>query len=142
MATAKKGDTVRVHYTGKHDDGTVFDTSRDSEPLPLTIGKHHVIKGFEDAIVGMNVGDTKTVRITADEAYGARREELTARFERTKFPKDINPEVGLHLQVKQPDGTVLNVLITEVSETEVAVDANHPFAGMDLNFDLELVAIV
>ncbi|MDA8168120.1 MAG: peptidylprolyl isomerase [Nitrospiraceae bacterium] len=139
--TAKNGDTVKVHYTGKFDDGFVFDSSDGREPLEFTIGKHQVIKGFEEGVEGMSVGESKSIKISSDEAYGPRHENLMLRFRRDQFPPNIKPEVGLTLQLRQPDGGILDVMVTGITEEKVTLDANHPLAGKDLNFDVKLVEI-
>ncbi len=141
MPQAKNGDTVKVHYTGTLTDGTVFDSSREREPLSFTLGKGQLIPGFEDAVTGMKVGDTTIAKIPADQAYGPMREEMVARVEKGQFPEGLNPEVGQKLQVPQQDGHVLIVTVTEVDETHVTLDANHPLAGKDLVFEIELVEI-
>jgi peptidylprolyl isomerase len=135
-ALAKTGDTVRVHYTGKLSDGTVFDTSVGSEPLELTLGQGKVIASFEQAIIGMKVGETRTFTLTADQAYGQRQEDLVFEVGRDKLSPDIKPEVGMQLQGSQGVVTII-----KVSETTITVDANHPLAGQDLTFDIELVEI-
>lgn len=135
-ALAKSGDTVKVHYTGKLADGTVFDSSVGSEPYEFTLGQGQTISGFEQAVIGMKVGETKTVTIPVDEAYGPRRDDLIVESGRDRLSPDINPEVGMQLTSGQ--GTVT---IIEVSETTVKIDANHPLAGQDLTFDIELVEI-
>lgn len=142
MGSAKPGDTVKVHYTGKLRDGTVFDTSTKREPLEFTIGQRQVIPGFEEAVVGMNSGDSKNVEIAADQAYGPHRDEMVVAVGREKLPEDVEPEVGQQLNMQQPDGQAIPVRITEVSESAVKLDANHPLAGRDLKFDLQLVEIV
>jgi len=140
-ALAKTGDTVKVHYTGKLADGTVFDTSVGSEPLEFTLGQSKVIAGFEQAIISMKVRESKTVTIPADQAYGQRRDDMIFEVGRDELPPDIGPEVGMQLQMNQGDGGIAIVTITEVSETTVKIDANHPLAGQDLTFDIELVEI-
>ncbi len=142
MAQAKEGDTVKVHYTGKLEDGTVFDTSSDRAPLEFTIGGGQIIRGFEQAVVGMEPGDTKTATIPPEEAYGPRREDMTLTVEREQFPEEINPEPGQQLQVQQPDGRAAVVVVSDVSESTVTLDANHPLAGQPLTFDIRLVDIV
>jgi len=141
MSQAKNGDTVKVHYTGTLDDGTVFDSSREREPLSFTLGKGQLIPGFENAVTGMKVGDTTTANIPSDQAYGPVREEMVARVEKDQFPEGMNPELGQQLQVPQQDGQMLIVTVTEVDDTHVTLDANHPLAGKDLTFDIELVEI-
>ncbi len=142
MAQAKEGDTVKVHYTGKLGDGTVFDTSEEQTPLEFTIGSGQIIPGFERAVVGMEPGETKTATISPEEAYGQHREDMTLAVERGQFPEDINPEPGQQLQVQQPDGRTAIVVVSDVSESTVTLDANHPLAGQPLTFDIELVDII
>lgn len=142
MAQAKSGDTVRVHYTGTFDDGTVFDTSIEREPLQFTVGAGMVIAGFDNAVTGMEPGQKKTVNIPAEQAYGPRSEELVAEIGRDRLPADLEIEIGQQLQVGLADGDQAVVMIVDVSETTVTLDANHPMAGMDLNFELELIEIV
>jgi len=141
MPEAKQNDTVRVHYTGKLDDGSVFDSSLEREPIEFTIGEGHVIPGFEQAVVGMNLGETKTVRIQSDDAYGPYREDMVLTVERSQFPSDIEPAVGQALQVQQSNGEPFVVTVSEVSEASVKLDANHPLAGKDLTFEIQLVEI-
>jgi peptidylprolyl isomerase len=142
MAQAKTGDTVKVHYTGKLDDGTVFDTSADREPLQFTIGEGQIIPDFEQAIVGMNPGESKTVQIPSERAYGPHHEEMIMVVDRKEFPEDLEPRVDQRLQVRQPDGQEFAVTVTDVSESKVTLDGNHPLAGKDLTFDVELSEIV
>lgn len=141
MAQAKTGDSVKVHYTGKFEDGEVFDTSANKEPLQFTIGEKQVIPGFEEAVIGMNPGESKTARIAADKAYGPRRTELVMVVSKDRFPPGLEPEVDRMLQVGQADGSNFVVKVTEISEAGVTLDANHPLAGKDLTFDIQLVAI-
>jgi len=142
MTQAKLGDTVRVHYTGRLEDGTVFDTSIDRDPLQFTIGEGWLIPGFEEAVVGMNPGESKTTTIPADKAYGPYYEEMVVEVSRSQFPEDLEPEVGQQLQILQADGRAIVVRVTEVSESSVTLDANHPLAGKDLIFDIQLMEIV
>lgn len=135
----KNGDRVRVHYTGKLDNGQEFDSSRDGDPLEFTVGEGQVIPGFEEAVRGMNVGDTKTVEIEPDDAYGQRREQLVQSVAREGMNLDVEPQEGMNLIMQLPDGNQIPVAITEVSETHVTLDANHPLAGEKLTFDLEVV---
>ncbi len=141
MTQAKHGDTVKVHYTGKLDDGTVFDSSANRDPLEFTIGSGNIIPGFERAVLGMNPGDSKTEVIPTSEAYGPYMEEMVVTIDRQQMPPDIQPEVGQQLHIQQPDGNVLPVIITDVSGSTVTLDANHPLAGEDLTFDIQLVEI-
>jgi peptidylprolyl isomerase len=141
MATALAGDSVSVHYTGKLDDGTVFDSSRDREPLAFTIGEGMLIPGFEKAVLGMSPGDSAQVRIPAEEAYGPYRQELLSRVPREDFPPSITPEVGLQLEATGEEGERMLVTITEVDEQSILIDGNHPLAGQDLNFSIQLLEI-
>jgi FKBP-type peptidyl-prolyl cis-trans isomerase 2 len=142
MAEAKTGDTVKVHYTGKLNDGTVFDTSADRDPLQFTIGEGQLISEFEEAVVGMNPGDTKTIQIASEDAYGPHHEEMVMEVDRSEFPEDIDPQVNQRLQVRQPDGQTFAVTVTDVSDAKVKLDGNHPLAGKDLTFDIELNEII
>ncbi len=141
MAQAKANDTVRVHYTGRLGDGTVFDSSREREPLEFTIGEGQVIPGFENGVIGMAPGDTRTLEIPAESAYGPYREDMLLDVSRDQFPDSIQPMVGQRLQLRQPDGQTMLVTVSAVGENEVTLDANHPLAGKDLIFDVELVGI-
>ena len=141
MAQAKDGDKVQVHYTGKLDDGSVFDSSIGRDPLEFTIGGGKMIPGFEKGVLGMAVGESKTIRIPANEAYGQRDEDRVIKIPRAQFPPNINPEVGQQLQLREPGGHALMVTIAEVTDEMVTLDGNHPLAGQDLNFDLQLVQI-
>jgi peptidylprolyl isomerase len=141
MAQAKTGDTVKVHYTGKLDDGTVFDTSSDREPLQFTIGQGQLIPDFEQAVVGMNPGESKTIQIPSENAYGPHRQEMVMEVDRSEFPENLEPKVDQRLQVSQSDGRTFPVTVTGVSESKVTLDANHPLAGKDLTFDIQLSEI-
>jgi peptidylprolyl isomerase len=140
MSQAKSGDTVRVHYTGTLDDGTQFDSSRGREPLEFTLGGGQMIPGFEKAVDGMAVGDSKTINIPATEAYGERHDQMVQEVPREHMPDEIELEVGMQLQAEGPAGPVI-VTVTALGEENVTLDGNHPLAGKDLTFDLELVAI-
>ena len=140
MAQAKSGDTVKVHYTGKLEDGTVFDSSREREPLEFTLGGNQVIPGFENGITGMDVGESKTIIIPPEEAYGPRHPGWPRNFKKDQLPAGMEPAPGTFLQVQQPDGSVIQVVISQVAEDEVTID-NHPLAGQSLYFDVELVGI-
>jgi len=141
MAQAKEGDTVKVHYTGKLKDGTVFDQSAGKEPLEFTIGEGRVIPGFEEAVKGMEPGQSKTVEVSSEEAYGPRRDEMILQVDRSRLPEDLDPEVGQQLQSHQENGQTVILTVTDVSEQEVTLDANHPLAGQDLQFEIELFEI-
>jgi peptidylprolyl isomerase len=142
MAEAKNGDKVRVHYTGSTEDGTVFDSSKDREPLEFTLGETGIIPGFQEIIVGMNPGDTKTDTIPPEKAYGPHREEMVLDVEREKLPQDLDLEVGQHLQLSRSDGQVIPVQVTKLDDASVTIDANHPLAGKDLTFEVDLLEIV
>jgi peptidylprolyl isomerase len=142
MAQAKKGDTVQVHYTGKLEDGTVFDTSRERHPLQFTLGNGQVIAGFENAITGMNIGESKTAVIPVEQGYGPRRDDMIVTIKRDTLPPDLTAKVGQRLEITQTDDQVMLVTVTGVSESSITIDANHPLAGKVLTFDLELVGIV
>ena len=137
----KNGDTVKVHYTGKLENGEVFDSSRDRQPLEFTVGEGNVIPGFEKAVLDMEIGEQKSVEIPPDEAYGPRREELVVEVDRSEFPGHIEPSIGQRLQMQQPEGSVVNLLITDMSDETVTLDANHPLAGMTLFFEVEVMEI-
>ena len=142
MAQAKAGDKISVHYTGKLTDGTLFDSSTGREPLEFEIGSGMVIKGFDEGVAGMSVGEKKTVHIPASEAYGDMNPEHMAVFDKAEIPSDIPYEVGMQLNMHQDgSGQVMPVTVVEVTDTTITLDANHPLAGKDLIFDLELVAI-
>jgi FKBP-type peptidyl-prolyl cis-trans isomerase 2 len=142
MTQAKQGDTVNVHYTGKLEDGTVFDTSRSRHPLQFTIGKGQVIAGFEQAIIGMNLGESKTMTIPEEQAYGQRRQDMIVTVQRDQLPPDLNPAVGQRLELTQTDDQNVLVTVTAMTDTTLTLDANHPLAGKDLIFDIELLKIV
>lgn len=142
MAQAKEGDTVRVQYTGKLKDGTIFDTSDEREPLEFTIGKGEIIPGFERAVIGMKPGETKTATIPPEEAYGPHRDDMLFTIDRDQFPEDIQPRPGQQLQIQQPGGQAAIVTVSDVSELTVTLDVNHPLAGQPLTFDIKLLDIV
>lgn len=142
MGEAKTGDKVQIHYTGKLDDGTTFDTSSGRDPLEFEVGSGQVISGFDKAVEGMSEGENKSVTIDPSDAYGERHEQLVQEVPKSALPDDIDPEVGMALQSRSPDGQVTQLTVTEVSDESITVDANHPLAGQALNFDIELVKIV
>lgn len=141
MSKAKNGDGVKVHYTGQLISGDVFDTSKNREPLEFEIGGGKVIPGFEKGIIGMEVGESKRIAIDPGEAYGPRREELVVNVMKSDFPDHITPTVGQQLRMRQQDGSSVNVIIADINEDNVTIDANHPLAGQTLYFDVELVEI-
>ena len=139
--TAKSGNTVQVHYVGKRNDGTVFDSSRDrDEPLAFELGSGQVIPGFEDAVEGMELGEVRKVRIEPENAYGERREDLLLEVGREHVPEGVDLEAGTRLQL-QRDGRAIPVTVTEIGDETITLDANHPLAGEELNFEIELVGV-
>lgn len=141
MSQVKQNDTVRVHYTGKLTDGQVFDSSLEREPIEFTMGQGQLIPGFEKGLLEMKVNEKKTIEIPAEEAYGAPNAELIQEVEKNQLPEEIKPEPGMGLVSKSPDGREMNLVVKEVKEETIVVDGNHPLAGKDLIFDLEVVEI-
>ncbi len=141
MSAAKVGDTVKVHYTGTLHDGSQFDSSRGGEPLEFTLGSGQLISGFNAAVDGMSVGESKTVTIPSDQAYGAHNPEMMQQVPRSSMPADLELAEGMTLTASSPDGRKLNFKVVEFDDEKVSVDGNHPLAGKDLTFDLELVEI-
>jgi len=141
MSQAKSGDTVKIHYTGTLEDGEEFDSSVGREPLEFALGSGQVIPGFDNAVDGMTVGESKTVTLPAAEAYGDRHDQLVQEVPRTALPEDMTPEVGMQLQSQNPDGQIMNLVVIEVGVESVTLDGNHPLAGKDLTFAIELVEI-
>lgn len=142
MQQVKTGDKVKVHYNGKLRNGETFDSSEGREPLEFTVGGGQVIKGFDQGVMGMQVGDKKTVEIEVGDAYGEKNEDMIIEFPKTQFPPDMEPEAGMQLMMNNGEGQSFPVLVKEVMEETVLLDANHPLAGEDLVFDIELVEIV
>ena len=141
MTQVKTGDTVRIHYTGTLADGTEFDSSQGRDPLEFTVGSGQIIPGLDQAIPGMAVGDSKSVEVPAESAYGAVNPAAIQKVPRSQVPDEIPLEVGLQLQVQAPDGRVVPVTVSEMDEESVTLDMNHPLAGKNLTFAIELVAI-
>ncbi len=141
MSKAKAGDNVKVHYTGKLNDGTVFDSSEGRAPLEFEVGAGMMIKGFDAAVYGMEIGEKVTAEISAAEAYGESNPELIIDVPRQNLPADLKPEIGQQLAMSQPNGQQMPVKVAEVHEDKVVIDANHDLAGKDLIFDIELVSI-
>lgn len=142
MTQAKNKDSVKVHYTGKLKDGTVFDSSKDRSPLQFQLGQGQIIPGFEQAVIGMSPGETKTVNIPSNQAYGPRLEELIQEVPRQQLPTDMEFQVGQRLQLGQDKERPMIVEVTDVSEASITLDANHPLAGKELLFDIELLEII
>lgn len=141
MAQVKSGDKVAIHYTGTLLDGTTFDSSDGRDPLEFEVGSGQIIPGLDVAIPGMEVGDKKTVKIACADAYGPLNPEMRQSIPREGIPADIKLEVGVQLQMQTPDGQAMPVMVVELDEATVTLDANHPLAGKDLQFDIELMQI-
>jgi FKBP-type peptidyl-prolyl cis-trans isomerase 2 len=141
MSQVKENNTVKVHYTGKLSDGQVFDSSEGKEPLEFTLGQGRLIPGFEKGLIDMKLNEKKTITIVSEEAYGPVREDLIQEVPKTELPQEITPEVGMGLVSKSPDGQEMNLQVVEVRDASIVLDGNHPLAGKDLTFDLEVVEI-
>jgi len=141
MSRAKPGDTVKIHYKGSLNDGTVFDSSEGREPLEFKIGEGDIIPGVEEAVIGMKPDEVKTATVPPEKAYGDYREEMVVEVDKSQFPEHIDPSVGQQLELRQSDGQTVVVRVTDVSEENVKLDANHPLAGKDLTFEIELKKI-
>ena len=138
---ATVGDTVRVHYEGFLEDGNLFGSSRNSEPLEFTIGERTLIPAFETAVVGMEEGDTKSVSVAPEDAFGERREELVRTIDKEQLPSHIDPQIGKVLEIRAEEGENVRAQITDVTEDRLTIDANHPLAGRRVTFEIELVEI-
>lgn len=141
MSTANSGDTVKIHYSGTLSDGTPFDSSEGREPIEFAVGAGQVIPGFEKAVEGMAVGESKSVTIPPEDAYGPHQEQLVQEVPNSVLPPDLAPEVGMQLQGTNGDGQTMHFVVTDVKEESLTLDGNHPLAGRELNFDIQLVAI-
>jgi peptidylprolyl isomerase len=141
MQEAKSGNQVKVHYHGRLQDGTTFDSSEGRSPLEFEVGAGQVIKGFDDGVLGMKEGDKKTIHIPVEDAYGEKSEDMVIEFPRDQFPPDMKPEIGMQLNLRGQDGRNFPVVISEVKNEFIVLDGNHPLAGKDLIFDIEMVEI-
>jgi peptidylprolyl isomerase len=141
MAQVKQGDTIQVNYTGKLPDGTIFDSSVGRHPLQFTLGKGQLIAGFEKAVIGMAAGDKKTVVVPVAEAYGPRQQSAVVEVERKGFPGNFEPQIGQRLELTQEDDSTILVTVAGLTDTHITLDANHPLAGKDLTFEIELLSI-
>jgi FKBP-type peptidyl-prolyl cis-trans isomerase 2 len=141
MSQVKENNTVKVHYTGKLSDGQVFDSSEGKEPLEFTLGQGRLIPGFEKGLMDMKLNEKKTITITKEEAYGEVNQDLIQEVQKSELPQEITPEVGMGLVSKSSDGQEMNLQVVEVREASIVLDGNHPLAGKDLTFDLEVVDI-
>jgi len=137
--TIKKGDKVKVDYTGKLDDGTVFDTSDGKQPLEFEVGAGMVIKGFDEAVVGMKKGEEKEIKLKPEDAYGEPKKDLLKKIPKEQLPKEPEPKAGMALMLSTPDGKQFPAKITEVGKDDVTIDLNHPLAGKNLNFKIKIV---
>lgn len=142
MVVAKKGDTVKVHYTGRLENGEIFDSSDGKTPLNFIVGQREVIKGFDEAVEGMIVGEEKTVTIEPEKAYGKSKDELIQKVQRSEMPEGLDYSVGNQIEITRQDGSLFYVMVKDVSDTDVSLDANHPLAGKRLVFDLRMEDIV
>lgn len=142
MQSVRKGDTVKVHYHGKLTNGETFDSSEGRNPLEFKVGSGMVIKGFDDGVLDMKVGEKKTVEIPVGQAYGLQKEDLIFHFPKDKIPAGMQVEKGMHLELRNENGQPVPVIVSSVEEDVITLDANHPLAGKDLIFDIELVEIV
>lgn len=142
MQQVQSGDTVKVHYHGRLTDGTTFDSSEGRDPLEFQVGSGQVIAGFDNGVMGMVIGEKKTVQIPVDDAYGPKNPEMLIEFPREQVPEDMPLEAGMRLNLNNSQGQVVPVVITEIREEVILLDANHPLAGEDLTFDIELVEII
>jgi len=141
MNQVKENNTIKVNYTGKLPDGQIFDSSEGKEPLEFTLGEGQLIPGFEKGVIDMKINEKKTITVAKEEAYGEIHKHLIQEVKRTELPKDLEPEVGMGLVSKTPDGQEMNLRVVEVKEESIVIDGNHPLAGHDLIFDLEVVEI-
>lgn len=141
MSQVKQKDTVKVHYTGKLENGQIFDSSIEREPLEFTLGKGQLIPGFENGVLGMKISEKKTIKIPHTEAYGEVKKELFHEVGKDKLPEELKLEIGMPLVSKAPDGSERQLIVSEIKDETIVVDANHPLAGKNLLFDLEVIAI-
>jgi len=141
MATAKQGNSVKVHYHGTLSDGTVFDSTYEESPMDFTLGEGEIIPGFEEAVDGMDEGEKKSITVEPERAYGEYNDQGVVQVPRENLPEDIQPEEGMMLQLNTPEDQVVYVTVTEIDDQNVTLDANHPLAGKTLNFDIELIQI-
>ena len=141
MATAKQGNSVKVHYHGTLNDGTVFDSTYEESPMDFTLGEGEIIPGFEEAVEGMDEGEKKDITVEPERAYGEYNEQGVVQVPRENLPEDIQPEEGMMLQLNTPEDQVVYVTVTEIDDQNVTLDANHPLAGKTLNFNIELIQI-
>jgi peptidylprolyl isomerase len=142
MAKAKLGDTVKVHYTGKFEDGSIFDSSINGNPLEFTLGLGHVIPGFDNAVIGMEPDEKKSFKVEPEEGYGNYSNDLAFEIDKSRIPDDLKPEIGMDIVITNETGEKTNFTIIDVKEDSIIIDANHPLAGQILNFDIQLMDIL
>ena len=142
MTAVKAGDTIRVHYTGRLEDGTVFDTSEDGASMEFTVGKGTLLKAFEQGVIGMTIGAAKTIQIAMEDGYGPRRDEMVFEFDRSRAPENFDAEIGQQLQMYRADGQPVNITVIGKSEKAFTMDCNHPLAGKKLIFDVRVEEIL
>ena len=142
MTQAKEDDTVRVHYTVRLDNDTIVGSTKSEEPLQFTLGKGQVLPGFEQAVMGMNSGESKTILVAADQAFGPHLDEMVVVVDRGRLPEGLNPKEGDKIQLQTRSGETMTVSVTDVSESTITIDGNHPLAGKDLIFDIEFLEVV
>ena len=142
MAGAKLGDTVKIHFTGKLQDETVIETSRDRDPLEFKIGDGNVIPGLEQGVIGMAAGDKKTIAVSPEEGFGQQQEDLVVDLKKSEFPEDVEFAVGAYLNIETSDSKEFKAKVVEIKKDTVTLDANHPLAGITINYDVELIEIV
>ncbi len=141
MSQAKNGDKVKIHYTGKLENGSIFDSTREGAPVELVVGNRTVFPELEHGLIGMTVGESKNITLQPEQAFGPKRDDLIVRIDRGILPAEIKPEIGMQLQNKQPDGRLIAVTITDIKDNTITLDANHPLAGQTLILDVELIEI-
>lgn len=142
MTQAKEGDKVKVHYEGSLDDGTIFESTFEKEPIEVTLGEEKLIPGFENAVLGMSEGDTRNVTVGPEEGFGTRKNDLVVDVDRAEIPEHIDPQEGMMLQIRSEEGNIRYFTIADVSETTVTLDGNHPLAGRDINFKIQLLEVL
>ena len=139
--SVREGNTIRVHYTGKLENGEVFASSESGDPLEMRVGSGQVIPGFEQGVIGMELGEKRTIKLSPQEAFGPKRDDLIVEVNKGDFPENLDPTIGQNLQLKSPDGQMMNVRVADIKAEKVTLDANHPLAGEPVEFDLQLVEI-
>jgi len=142
MSEAKEGERVKIHYTGRREDGTIFDTSKEDVPVEFIIGEGGIISGIEKGVIGMAVGDQKTITVPPKDGFGPTKKELIKVVRKSDFPKNLTPTIGLQVQLRKPDGDIIDANVVDIEENSVFLNANHPLAGQTLKLDVELIEIM